>query len=136
MPLYRYYEISYHNFNFIMIWPEKPIVFEDCSWFKFNNLGLPLGVDFKFFTSVEKKLKLKVEKFFGLISAFLEVIWVKLVGGIFAPSPILNRVKVKQAKEARVNQFLLQNVQNNEIFEISKMFKSNCWIKINYTKRL
>ena len=29
-------------------------------------------------------------------------------------------VKVKRAQEARVNQFLFQNVQNNEIFEISR----------------
>ena len=39
--------------------------------------------------------------------------------------PILNWVKVKRAQEARVNQFFFQNVQNNEIFEISKMFKIN-----------
>ena len=37
-------------------------------------------------------------------------------------------VKVKQAQEARVKQFLFQNVQHNEIFEISKMFKIYCWI--------
>ena len=77
----------------------------------------------KFYTSVSKEFKLKVRKFWGLILTFVEVTWEKLVGG----SPlILNRVKVKRAQEARVNQFLFQNVQNNEIFEISKMFKNNC----------
>ena len=45
-------------------------------------------------------------------------------GGLFTP-PILNRVKVKRAQEARDNQFFFQNVQNNEIFEIFKIFKTN-----------
>ena len=43
-------------------------------------------------------------------------------------------IKVKRAQEARDNQFLFQNVQNNEIFEIFKMFKNNRWINIYYTK--
>ena len=75
---------------------------------------------FKFYTSVANELKLKVRKFWGLIFTFVEVTWEKLVGGIL---PILNRVKEKRAEEARVNQFLFQNAQNNEIFEISKMLK-------------
>ena len=37
----------------------------------------------------------------------------------------LQDFKVKRAQEARDNQFLFQNVQNNEIFEILKMSKSN-----------
>ena len=32
--------------------------------------------------------------------------------------------KIKRAQEARHNQFFFQNVQNNEIFEIFKMFKN------------
>ena len=67
-----------------------------------------------------KEFKLKVREFWGIIPTFVEVIREKLVG---AP-PILNMVKVKRAQEARVNQFLFQNVSNNEIFEISKMFKT------------
>ena len=43
-------------------------------------------------------------------------------------APILTREKVKQAQEARENQFFFQNVQNNEIFEIFKMSKNNPWI--------
>ena len=31
----------------------------------------------------------------------------------------------QRAQEARDNQFLIQNVQNNEIYEIFKMFKNN-----------
>ena len=71
-----------------------------------------------------KKLKLKVRTFLALIRTFVEVTWEKLVGA-FLP-PILNRVKVKRVQEARDNQFLFQNVQNNEIFGIFKMFKNNC----------
>ena len=49
-----------------------------CSWFKFNNLGLALGVALKYYTSVEKGLKLKVKKFWGLIVTFVEVTVEKL----------------------------------------------------------
>ena len=37
----------------------------------------------KFYTSVAKVLKLKVRKFWGLISAFVEVTGEKLLGGLF-----------------------------------------------------
>ena len=68
-----------------MIWPEKRIFFEGCSWFKSNNLRLALGMDLKFYTSVEKELKLKVIKFLWLIPTFGEVTWEKLVGGLPLP---------------------------------------------------
>ena len=32
---------------------------------------------------------------------------------------------IKRAQYARYNQFLLQNVQNNEIFEIFRMFRNS-----------
>ena len=93
---------------------------------------------------VAKELKLKVRKVLGLIPLFEEVTWEKLVGGLFDPNPspphprfpfhIRKRVMVKQAQEARDNQFLFQNVQNNEIFEIFKMFKNNRWINVYNTK--
>ena len=41
---------------------------------------------------------------------------------------------IKRAQEARHNQFFFQNIQNNEIFEIFKMFKNNSWINVYYTK--
>ena len=41
--------------------------------FKFNNLALALGVAMKFYISVAKGLKLKVRKFWRLISTFVEV---------------------------------------------------------------
>ena len=101
---------------------------EGSSWFKFKNLGLSLGKEL----SVAKELKLKVRKFWWLNLTFVDVTWEKLVGCF---PPIRKRVKVKGAQEARVNQFLFQYVQNNEIFDISKMFKNNCLINVYYTKR-
>ena len=74
----------------------KTDVFEGCSWFNFNNLGLALGTNLKFYTSLSKGLKLKVRKFWGLILTFVEVRGEKLVGWAFlphpSPRPILNRV--------------------------------------------
>ena len=59
----------------------KIVFFEGWSWFKFNNLGLALGKNLKFFTSVGKGLKLKVKKFCGPNLAFVDVTGEKLVGG-------------------------------------------------------
>ena len=64
---------------------QKNNFFDGCSWFKFNNLGLPLGMALKFYASVTKVLKLKVRKFWGLILTFVEVTGEKLVGMLFAP---------------------------------------------------
>ena len=58
----------------------KTAFFEGWSWFKFNNLGLALGTNLKFYTSLSKGLKLKVRKFWGLIPTFVEVTGEKLVG--------------------------------------------------------
>ena len=63
----------------------KKQFFDGCSWFKFNNLGLPLGMTLKFYASVTKVLKLKVRKFWGLILTFVEVTGEKLVGMLFVP---------------------------------------------------
>ena len=46
----------------------------------------------------------------------------------------LYNFEIKRAQEARHNQFFFQNIQNNEIFEIFKMFKNNSWINVYYTK--
>ena len=53
-------------------------------WSKFNNLGLAIGTNLQFYTSVAKGLKLKVRKFWGLIRTFVEVTGEKL-----------DRVKIK-----------------------------------------
>ena len=65
----------------------KIAFFEGWSWFKFNNLGLALGTNLKFCTSVAKGLKLKVRKFSGPNSTFVEVTEEKLVGGAFLDPP-------------------------------------------------
>ena len=59
----------------------KNYFFKGRSWFKFNNLGLALGINLKFYTSVPKGLKLKVRKFCGLIPTFVEGTGKKLVRG-------------------------------------------------------
>ena len=58
----------------------KTAFFEGLFWFKFNNLGLALGKNLKFYTSLAKGLKVKVRKFLGLIPTFVEVTGKKLVG--------------------------------------------------------
>ena len=88
------YKRSYHNLNFIRIWPEKSF-FEGWSWFKFNNLGLALGTNLKFYTSLSKGLKLKVRRFWGLTLAFVEVTGEKMVGGLFAPPSWIGLIRIK-----------------------------------------
>ena len=66
----------------------KTTFFEGWYWFKFNNLGLTLGMAMKFYTSVGKGLKLKVTKSLGLIPTFAEITEEILVGGFLAcPHP-------------------------------------------------
>ena len=50
-------------------------------------MGLALGMDLKFYTSVVEGLKVKSRKFLGLIPTFVEVTGKKLagLGGLFAP---------------------------------------------------
>ena len=62
----------------------KTAFFEGWFWFKFNNLGLTLGMNLKFYTSAAKGSKLKVRKFFGA-NSLVEVTGKKLVGGPFYP---------------------------------------------------
>ena len=78
---------------------QKNIFFLKGALFKFNILGLAQGKALKFYTSVEKWLKLKVRKFWRLILTFVENSEVKLEGKIFVPPlPILNRVKINFPK--------------------------------------
>ena len=51
---------------------------------------MALGENLKFYTSLSKGLKLTVRKFWGLIPTFVEVTGEKLVGGLFAPPPLLS----------------------------------------------
>ena len=86
--LWYFYERSYDNLNFIRIWSDQfdlTNFYEGFSWFKFNNLGLALGIVLKFYISVAKVLKLKARKFWRLITTFVEVTGAKLAGGSFCP---------------------------------------------------
>ena len=69
---------------------QKNYLLEGWFWFKFNNLGLALGM-----TRVVRLLKIKDRKFWRLILTFEEVTGKKLVGFFCTspPPPILNRVK-------------------------------------------
>ena len=92
----------------------KTTFFEERSWFKFNNLGLALGTTLKFYTSVAKQFKLKVRKFLGLIPTFVEVTGEKMVGGgLFAPPPLLNRVKCNWKHHIQEKQ-LQENSSNRD----------------------
>ena len=64
---------------------------EGWSWFKFNNWGLTLRENLKFYTSVSKGLSLKVRKFFGPNSYVCRSCRGKIGRGDLPP--ILNRVK-------------------------------------------
>ena len=65
----------------------KKRLFEGCSWFKFDNLGVALGKALKFYNIVVKGLKTKVGKFWWLIPTSVEVTGEKLEGERFAPNP-------------------------------------------------
>ena len=52
---------------------QKINFFERWSWFQLNNLGLILGMPWKFYTSVAKGLKLEFKKCLRLITTFVEV---------------------------------------------------------------
>ena len=79
--------LSQPQFYIDLTW--KATFFEGWSWFRFNNLGLALGTNLKFYISVAKALKLKGRKFWGLIRTFIEVTDEKLVWGwgLFGPHP-------------------------------------------------
>ena len=52
---------------------QKNRFFGGLSWLRVNNLGLALGMNLKFYTSMAKGLKLKARKFWQLFSTFVEV---------------------------------------------------------------
>ena len=79
-------------------------------------MGLALDTNLKSYSSVEKGLNLKVRKFFGLISIFVEVTEEKLVGGAFLGLPILNRVSDYL--------FYLTLAGNNEPFRVKSSISS------------
>ena len=83
----------------------KTAFFEGWSWFKFNNLGLALDMNLKFYTSEAKGLKLKVRMFYGLVPTFVEVTGEKVAGDPLLPTlpPILNRVNVRSSEHLDIS---------------------------------
>ena len=130
----------------------KTTFFERWSWFKFNNLGLALGTNLKFYTSVAKRLKLKVRKFWGLISTFVEVTGEKLVAGAFllaSPSWVglirslawaCNFIKKETQLWHRcfpvnfVNNFFTEHLWMTASVRNINIWKFQNWIRRNYFK--
>ena len=92
--------------SILLEFDQKNCFFGGLSWFKVNNLGLALGMNLKFYTSMAKGLKLKARKFWRLFSTFVEVSEEKLVGNLFALPPILNKIKTKQ--KLHINRYKFQ----------------------------
>ena len=92
---------SYHNLNFIWIRPKKHC-FEGWSRFKFNNLGLAIGMGLKFYN---RKLKTKIQNVLETNSNVLEVTGKKLVRwGVLFP-PIHNRLMIYKWSKIRAYAF-------------------------------
>ena len=100
-------KILSHDSNYILDVVKLYSLFEEWSWFKFHNLGLALGTNLKFYTSLSNGLQLKVRKFWGLILMFVEVTREKLVGGVWPP--ILNRVKLDNDHQCKDSLNFLYN---------------------------
>ena len=67
---------------------KKNAFFEGWSWSRLNNLGLALGTNLKFYTNVEKGLKLELRKFLGLILTFAQVFFTGFLLGILVWSRV------------------------------------------------
>ena len=99
----------------------KLLFLEGWSWFKFNNLGLALGMNLKFYARVAKGLKLKVRRFYSLAPTFVVVTGEKLVGGLFA-LPILNGVKGANVFRTFINVILKISTLMSSVLSSFKRF--------------
>ena len=82
-----------------------------------------------------KGIKTKSQKVFEANSCDFRSYMKKTGRGTFCTTPPIPPLSILTgAQEPRDNQFLFQNVQTNEIFEIFKMFKNIRWINVYYTK--
>ena len=104
-PLTKFYHVDY--IIDVVIWPKigeynilkrKVIIIrstllrkinflEGCFWFRFNNLGLALGMTLKIPGCTTKGLRLKVSKFWRPIPTFAEYTWGKTGKGPFSTIP-------------------------------------------------
>ena len=79
--------------------------FEWWSWFRLNNLGLPLKLEI--LHQCGKRVKTKSQKVSGTNSYVCKVTGEKLVGVVFLPPPPLILNRVKKAKSYRTNALLV-----------------------------
>ena len=116
---YQFIKTIYQIINSILLrFDQKNHFFEEWSWFKFNNLGLALGTNVKFYTSVTKGLKLKVRMFCGLILTFIEVTGEKLVGGTFPPTLPAYWIRSSQLEASKDKDKDISNFRHWEGLEI------------------
>ena len=121
----------------------KTAFFEGWCWFKFNNLGLALGANFTFYTSLSKGLKLKVRKFCVLSPAFVEGTWEKRVGGLLPPPPPLpiypeqgwKLMKIKELYSRFCSFCLYPGILNTEKKPSSHILKSRSAIDLDRVKK-
>ena len=106
----------------------KTTYFERWSWFKFNSLALVLCMDFKFYTSMPKGLKLKVRKFWRLIPTFVEVTREKPVGEPFytstPPPPPFLRIPPSWIKSSWINNKIKQTTEEAQLKNAAGYFTS------------
>ena len=117
------YKRSYHNLNFIRIWPEKLLFFfERWSWFRFNDLGLALRCTLEILHQSVKRVKTKSRKVLGANSyvcrsyrgktGILNPSWIglRLLGSLLQVlNPTYNRLCIPNFELQKGNfDFLLQ----------------------------
>ena len=83
-------------------------------------MGLALGMNLKFYTSVAKGLKLKVRKFWGLFRTFVEVTGKKLLARVSLPLPRLSWIGLKYFQIPFVS-----DIETGVLFLTSTCFNSN-----------
>ena len=98
----------------------------------FNNLRLALGMILKFYTSVSKGLILTVRKFCGLIPTFVEVTGERLVGGLFAPPPILNRFNITALVIQNLILYILAYFCSMNCFSFTNKGYTECFCPVIY----
>ena len=103
---------------------QKNRFFQRWSWFKFNNLGLALGMALKFNTSVAKGSKVKVRKFWRPIPMFVEVTGKKLAGEAFCPPPP-TWIGLRDLKTRASRHLFFQNQPCKHQNNVWTLFKAN-----------
>ena len=99
-------------------------------------MGLALGTNLKFYTSLSKGLKLKVKKFWALILTFVEVTGETLVEGFFGPPPswigltTKAELKEEQDKIIKLQAFDPSYVRGKSYYEDDELFSISAavWI--------